>query len=297
MLSGQTPLLVHCSGSRTESPGKWPSEGARLEASGTKSNPQRKTQVPAARGQNFSWATSIINGCVIVKDTHPAGEHMITIAIRAREIVSSNVDSLVSKAGEPRKMLRLLQSEIEEALIALHGDAAKAKRQQGRMHDTAARLAAAAEEWTGKAKIAVDHGREDLARAALLTREAERAKAADAAAAAEALGAQIADAASVIADLEAKRAAITARIADMAHSETVAAPAAADTHIDKRIDRIEALERRAGFADAPAAETPSPAALEDEIASLQQASAIEAELAALKATAAPAKKAAGKKRG
>lgn len=220
---------------------------------------------------------------------------MITIAIRAREIVSSNVDSLVSKAGEPRKMLRLLQSEIEEALIALHGDAAKAKRQQERMQDTAVRLAAGAEEWTGKAKIAIDHGREDLARAALLTREAERAKAADAAAAAEALGTQIEDAASVIADLEAKRAAITARIADMAQTEAAATPAA-DTHIDRRIDRIEALERRAGFADAPA-EAPSPTALDDEIAGLQQASAIEAELAALKATAAPAKKAAGKKRG
>ena len=103
---------------------------------------------------------------------------MITIAIRAREIVSSNVDSLVSKAGEPRKMLRLLQSEIEETLIALHGDAARAKRQRERLSDTAARLAAGAEEWTGKAKIAIDHGREDLARAALLTREAERAKAA-----------------------------------------------------------------------------------------------------------------------
>ncbi|WP_086738729.1 PspA/IM30 family protein [Erythrobacter colymbi] len=222
---------------------------------------------------------------------------MITIAIRVRELVSSNVDSLVSKAGEPRKMLRLLQSEIEETLIALHGDAAKAKRQRERMEDSATRLSAAAEEWTGKAKIAIDHGREDLARAALLTREAERAKAADATAAAEALGKQIADAATVIADLEAKRTAIASRIAELAKAE-MAAPAAApaaDTHVDRRIDRIEELERRAGFAEG-AAEAPSPASLDDEIASLQQASAIEAELAALKAAApAPAKKAAGRK--
>ena len=221
---------------------------------------------------------------------------MITIAIRVRELVSSNVDSLVSKAGEPRKMLRLLQSEIEETLIALHGDAAKAKRQRERMEDSATRLSAAAEEWTGKAKIAIDHGREDLARAALLTREAERAKAADATAAAEALGKQIEDAAAVIADLEAKRTAITARIAELAKAE-MAAPAApaGDTHVDRRIDRIEALERRAGFAEG-AAETPTSASLEDEIASLQKASAIEAELAALKAAApAPAKKAADRK--
>lgn len=223
---------------------------------------------------------------------------MITIAIRARQIVSSNVDSLVSKAGQPRKMLRLLQSEIEEALIALHGDTAKARRQQGRLHDTATRLAAGTEDWTGKAKVAVDHGREDLARAALLTREAERAKAADAIAAAAALDSQIADANAVIAELEAKRTAISARIADLVQPETAAKPVADtrnDTPIDRRIDRIEALERRAGFADGPA-DTPSPASLDDEIAGLQKASAIEAELAAMKTTPALAKKTAGKKR-
>lgn len=222
---------------------------------------------------------------------------MITIAIRAREIVSSNVDNLVSKAGEPRKMLRLLQSEIEEALIALHGDAAKARRQQARLSDAAARLAEGAESWTDKAKIALDHGREDLARAALLTREAERAKAVDAVKAAAALEAQIEDAASVIAELETKRAAITARIADLARAEETAPAAAADTHADRRMDRIESLERRAGFAEGLATEAPSPTSLDDEIASLQQASAIEAELAALKAISAPAKKAGGKKRG
>ena len=222
---------------------------------------------------------------------------MITIAIRAREIVSSNVDSLVSKAGEPRKMLRLLQSEIEEALIALHGDAAKARRQQARLSDAAARLTEGAESWTAKAKVALDHGREDLARAALLTREAERAKAVEAARDAAALETQITEAADVIADLEAKRTAITARIAELAQTERAATTApAGESALDKRIDRIDALERRAGFADVPA-DTPSPASLDDEIAALQKTSAIEAELAALKASAAPAKKAAGKKRG
>jgi len=224
---------------------------------------------------------------------------MITIAIRAREIVSSNVDNLVSKAGEPRKMLRLLQSEIEEALIALHGDAAKARRQQARLSDAAARLAEGAESWTAKAKVALDHGREDLARAALLTREAERAKAVEATKEAAAIETQITEAADVIADLEAKRTTITARIAELAQTEQASAKApATDSALDKRIDRIEALERRAGFVDAPTGDTPSPASLDDEIAGLQKASAIEAELAALKASAAPTgKKAAGKKRG
>lgn len=223
---------------------------------------------------------------------------MITIAVRVRELVSSNVDTLVSKAGDQRKMLRLLQSEIEETLITLHGDATKARREQGRLSDAAARIAEGAESWTDKAKVALDHGREDLARAALLTREAERAKAADASRDAAGLETQIAEVTEVIADLEAKRTAITARIADLAKAEQVAAKAAApaaDSALDKRIDRIDALERRADFVDVPA-DAPSSASIEEEIAALQQASAIEAELAALKAGSTPAKKAAGKKR-
>lgn len=221
---------------------------------------------------------------------------MITIAIRAREIVSSNVDTLVSKAGEPRKMLRLLQSEIEEALIALHGDAAKARRQQARLSDAAARLAEGAEAWTGKAKVALDHGREDLARAALLTREAERAQAADAARDVVALETQITEAADVIEALEAKRTAISARIAELAQAEAPTRSPASDSALDKRIDRIEALERRAAFVEAPAASV-SPASLEDEIAGLQKASAIESELAALKAGRAGTKKSGSRKRG
>ena len=228
---------------------------------------------------------------------------MITIAIRVREIVSSNVDTLVSKAGEPRKMLRLLQSEIEETLIALHGDAAKARRQRDRLRDSASRLAAGAEEWTARAKIAIDHGREDLARSALLAREGERAKAATEVGAADALDTQLAEAEGVISALEAKRSALAQRIADLVQpaAPTAPAPSAAIRAVDQRIDRIDALERRAGFAETPASEAADPMSVEQEIASLQQASIIEAELAALKsgatpAPAAPAKRAGGKKR-
>ncbi|MBI1402380.1 MAG: hypothetical protein GC147_04110 [Porphyrobacter sp.] len=214
---------------------------------------------------------------------------MITIAIRAREIVSSNVDTLVSKAGEPRKMLRLLQSEIEEALIALHGDVTKAKRQQARLGDSAKRIEAAADEWTARAKIAVDHGREDLARSALLAREAERAKAAAEREAAEKIETQVNEAQGVIAEREAKRSSIAARIAQQPQ-DSAAPAAAAPSVIDRRLDRIDALDRRASFAEGTAPEAVDADAIEKEIASLGKASAIEAELAAMKSAAAPAKR-------
>jgi phage shock protein A len=221
---------------------------------------------------------------------------MITIAIRVREIVSSNVDTLVSKAGEPRKMLRLLQSEIEETLIALHGDVAKARRQSERLRVTADRVATAAEEWTAKAKVAIDHGREDLARAALLARESDRAKAAAERDAAGKLEQQVSEAEAIIADLDEKREAIALRLAELA-KEAVAAAAETPSAVramDHRLDRIDALERRAAFADSPDA-APSHTSLDDEIAGLQQQRAIEAELAAMKGGAAP-KRSGGKKR-
>jgi phage shock protein A len=221
---------------------------------------------------------------------------MITIAIRVREIVSGNVDTLVSKAGEPRKMLRLLQSEVEETLIALHGDVSRARRQRERLLESARRLETGAEGWTAKAKVAMDHGREDLARAALLARESERAKAADEQAEAERLAAQVAEAESIIAGLEAKRSAISARIAQLPGPAAATSQTAETRAIDRRLDRIDALDRRAGFAEGAGPETVDPDAIEKEIASLGQASAIEAELAAMKSGSA-AKGAGGKKRG
>jgi phage shock protein A len=219
---------------------------------------------------------------------------MIHVAIRVRELVSSNVDSLVSKAGDHTKMLRLLQSEIEEALVSLHGDLSKARRAHERQVKAADTLEQVAEEWTGKAKIAIDHKREDLARAALLTREAERKKVAAMRAEAETLAEQIDEMQAAIAELEAKRVNVGERIAAQpkAGGEADRAGAEGDSRTARRLDRIDALDRRTSFAAGDAADAPA-SDVEAEIAALQSASAIEAELAAMKA---PAKAAAKKAR-
>src|SRR5687767_11059732 len=93
------------------------------------------------------------------------------IAIHIKELTGSNLNALVGAASNPVKMLRLLQSELQESVITLQGDLTRAQRQAERLETGAAQLASKAAEWTGKAKTAMDHKREDLARAALLTRE------------------------------------------------------------------------------------------------------------------------------
>ncbi|QUL36811.1 PspA/IM30 family protein [Erythrobacter sp. JK5] len=216
---------------------------------------------------------------------------MIHVAIRVRELVSSNVDSLVSRAGDQRKMLRLLQSEIEETLITLYGDLAKLRRAHERKVQTAAKLAETAEEWTAKAKVAVDHKREDLARAALLTRESDRKRVAAMRAEAATLAEELAEIEAAVAELETKRAQVGARIAAATGDAegSADADAGSDSRTARRLDRIDALDRRASFAEKESDE-PSPDAVDAEIAALGQASAIDAELAAMKQPAKRARK-------
>ena len=185
-------------------------------------------------------------------------------------------------------MLRLLQSEIEEGLITLHGDLAKTTREATRTANLAKDVAKEAESWTDKAQVAVDHNREDLARAALLARESERQRAEELKTEAKALSSSLPELEEAIAALETKRVDITDRI-EALRPDTAAPPKGEaprkDSHLDKRMDRIDEMERRAGFAATDDSETlANPGDIEAEIAGLQQSSALDAELAAMKAS-------------
>ncbi len=213
---------------------------------------------------------------------------MIHIAVRVREIVSSNVDTLVTKTSNPAKMLRLLLSEIEESLIGLHGDLSKTKREHERTAQRADLTAKKAEEWTAKAKTAVDHKREDLARAALMAREDGRNQAVSLSQEVETLADGISELETAITELEAKREDVLARLKDMPSQEaasTCDAPDTKDSKTAKRMDRIDAMERRVNFGTEGRTD-PKPTDIDAEIAALEQGSAIDAELAAMKKPAA-----------
>lgn len=215
------------------------------------------------------------------------------IAIHIKELTGSNLNALVGAASNPVKMLRLLQSELQEAVIALQGDLTRAQRQAERLEAGAAQLAAKAAEWTGKAKTAMDHKREDLARAALLTREQTEADAAGMAGEARAMAAQANDIAQVIAELEAKLSETRERIetesARAAAARPAGTPAASATTRGERImDRISTLEKRVDFAAEKKRPGPAPAAIDEEIERLAREARVDAELAAMKTAAKPA---------
>lgn len=211
---------------------------------------------------------------------------MFELAVRAKELASSNLNSLIDKAVNPAKMLKLLMAELEESVIALTRDAAEHDRSADRSTLESERFDAAAQTWADKAKLAMSRGREDLARGALAERNAAR----DAAEAQrEAAGAARDEAAGLrasVAQLEAKHGETKVRLLKVLSqaSSAPAAAAAARGKTDALMDRFASLEKRIDYAAGKAV------TLDQELATLAHEAALEADLAALRKGAAKKKK-------
>ena len=210
------------------------------------------------------------------------------IAAKAKELVASNLTSLIERATHPEKMLRLLRSEIEESVIGLQDVLTKANRRYGRLEGELPRLEATAKDWTAKAKLALDKGREDLARGALQAREAAQTEIDEAKAMLGTLKAEGDAAAGAIAQLEGKLSEIRRQIAQFAAKAAPAAGSAA-SNIAAQLDRIGELEQRVAHGTANRGRL-SEDELVRQLRELEQGDQIEAELGKLKA-------AAGKKKG
>jgi len=90
------------------------------------------------------------------------------IFTRFRDIISSNINAMLDKAEDPEKLIRLMIREMEDTLVEIKTACAgvmaggkKIKRQIGS-------LGARAQYWEEKAELAVNKGRDDLAREALV---------------------------------------------------------------------------------------------------------------------------------
>ena len=99
------------------------------------------------------------------------------IFTRFRDIINSNINSMLERAEDPEKLLRLMIQEMEETLVELKASCAAAMAVTVKIRREWEQIEAKTLGWREKAALAVDKGYEDLAREALLEKRRLESKA------------------------------------------------------------------------------------------------------------------------
>jgi len=220
---------------------------------------------------------------------------------RFSDIMNANINSLLDRAEDPEKMVRMMIQEMEETLIEVRSSAVKSIADKKELIRHAERLEAGQKEWTEKAEFAISKGREDLAKAALVARR----KLEDQAAALETELSVIEDSLarynddlsrlqSKLDEAKTKRKSVEVRM-KTAQKRVRVRQTLHDGRIDEALTRYEILERRIDEleADAESYDLGSDGArsLDEEFADLEAESGIQDELSQLKAKVSKKKKA------
>lgn len=209
---------------------------------------------------------------------------------RLGDIINSNINAMLDGAENPEKIARLIIQEMEDTLVEVRTAAARAMADKKEMEREIAHYTKQRDEWAAKAELAIDKGREDLARGALtakqkadseIERRQEAMKVAE-----EAFEKRQQDLAKLqdkLSEAKAKHRALMMRreaaeqrirVRSQVHDGKVDDALARYAHVERKVDEMEA------YADQIKGREPN---LQAEFEALERNESVEKELEALKA--------------
>ena len=209
---------------------------------------------------------------------------------RFTDIINANINSILDKAEDPEKMVRLIIQEMEETLVEVRTQSAKLIADKKELERKSERWSSEIVVWERKAEVAISKEREDLARAALkekrnceeasITLESELQQVSDSL---EKLSGDVAQLQQKLKDAKLRQKALILR-GDTAKSRMGVKRQLHTVNIDEALTKFDRFERRIDDMEGEVeAFELGQRSLSEEIAELERDEQINADLAELKA--------------